>query len=201
MRATTTLWQDFKRQSIQEAVIQLMCREGLGAVTMERVAQEVGIAKGTVYLHYRDKQALLEAVKDSALSPLMERLDDIFGSDLDPLRKLEAYALRYLGYFDERRDLFRILLYEREVTRVSGQRFRGDRYRHLLERCTRVIRDGIEAGLFRDVDPGKAAAMFVESNFAIMNQRLRGGSPTPVEDDAKLISEIFLRGLSKRRSK
>src|ERR1043166_9035759 len=164
MRATTTLWQDFKRQSIQEAVIQLMCREGLGAVTMER-------------------------------------LDQLFASDLDPLRTLEGYSLRYLGYFDERRDLFRILLYEREVTRASGQRFRGDRYRHLLERCTRVVRDGIDAGVFRDVDPGKAAAMFVEANFAIMNQRLRGGSPTPVEDDARLISDIFLRGLIKRRSK
>jgi len=201
MRATTTLWQDFKRQSIQEAVIQLMCREGLGAVTMERVAQEVGIAKGTVYLHYRDKQTLLDAVKDSALTPLMERLDQLFDSDLDPLRKLEGYSLRYLGYFDERRDLFRILLYEREVVRSSGQRFRGDRYRHLVDRCTRVIREGVDGGLFRDVDPGKAAAMFVEANFAIMNQRLRGGGDTPVEDDARLISDIFLRGLMKRRSK
>jgi len=201
MRATTTLWQDFKRQSIQEAVIQLMCREGLDAVTMERVAQEVGIAKGTVYLLYRDKQALLDAVKDSALTPLMERLEELFGSGLDPLRVLEAYSLRYLGYFDERRDLFRILLYERAVTRASGQRFRGDRYRHIVERCTRVIREGIDAGVFRDVDPGKAAAMFVEANFAIMNQRLRGGAATPVEDDARLISDIFLRGLVKRRSK
>ena len=201
MRATTTLWQDFKRQSIQEAVIQLMCREGLDAVTMERVAQEVGIAKGTVYLHYRDKQTLLEAVKDSALTPLIERLDQLFDSDLDPLRKLEAYSLRYLGYFDEHRDLFRILIYEREVTRASGQRFRGDRYRRLVERTARLVRDGIDGGVFRDVDPGKAAAMFVEANFAIMNQRLRGGGDTPVEDDARLISDIFLRGLVKRRSK
>ncbi len=201
MRATTTLWQDFKRQSIQEAVIQLMCREGLGAVTMERVAQEVGIAKGTVYLHYRDKQALLEAVKDAALTPMIERLDALFDSDLDPLRKLEAYSLRYLSYFDERRDLFRILIYEREVTRASGQRFRGDRYRHLVQRSAHVIRDGIESGVFRDVDPGKAAAMFIEANFAIMNQRLVGRGDTPVEDDARLISDIFLRGLVKRRSK
>src|ERR1041385_8164537 len=133
MRATTTLWQDFNRQSIQEAVIQLMCREGLGAVTMERVAQEVGIAKGTVYLHYRDKQALLDAVKDSALTPLMERLDQLFASDLDPLRTLEGYSLRYLGYFDERRDLFRILLYEREVTRASGQRFRSEEHTSELQ--------------------------------------------------------------------
>ena len=63
------------------------------------------------------------------------------------------------------------------------------------------MRDGVDGGVFRDVDPGKAAAMFVEANFAIMNQRLRGGGVTPVEDDARLISDIFLRGLVKRRSK
>lgn len=203
MRTTSTLtserkpslWQDFKRQSIQEAVIHLMCREGLAAVTMERVAQEVGIAKGTVYLHYRDKQELLESVKSSALEPMLERLDQLFDSDLDPLRKLEAYSLRYLGYFDERRELFRILIYEREVTRASGHRFRGDRYRHLVERTARVIRDGISGGVFRDLDADKAAAMFVEANYAIMSQRLRGGGGAPVEDDARLISGIFLRGL------
>ena len=46
------------------------------------------------------------------------------------------------------------------------------------------------------------AAMFVEANFAILNQRLLTDKPAPVEEDAKLISEVFLRGLSteKRRS-
>src|SRR3954464_16093224 len=106
MRATTTLWQDFKRQSIQEAVIQLMCREGVDAVTMERVAQEVGIAKGTVYLHYRDKQELLESVKESALEPLTAKTEEVLKSGIDGGRKLRMYALRYLTYFDENRDLF-----------------------------------------------------------------------------------------------
>src|SRR2546426_5067885 len=114
MRATTTLWQDFKRQSIQEAVIQLMCREGLGAVTMERVAQEVGIAKGTVYLHYRDKQELLDAVKESALAPIMRKVDEVLRGEATPEQKLRACAEKYFAYFDERRDLFRVLIYERE---------------------------------------------------------------------------------------
>src|ERR1700682_77343 len=95
------LWQSYKRQSIQQAVIRLMCREGLKSVTMERVAQEVGIAKGTVYLHYRDKQALLDDVKESSLAPVTAKLDEIFASDSSPERKLQAYSLRYLGYFDE----------------------------------------------------------------------------------------------------
>src|ERR1700688_3503746 len=110
--ADRSLWQSHKRQSIQEAVIRLMCREGLKSVTMERVAQEVGIAKGTVYLHYRDKQDLLDSVKESVLAPLRSKIDEILNSTIAPERKLRAYALRYLTYFDERRDLFRILLYE-----------------------------------------------------------------------------------------
>src|SRR4051794_41465302 len=81
-RKNPNLWQEFKRQSIQEAVIRLMCRDGLKSVTMERVAQEVGIAKGTVYLHYRDKQSLLDAVKESSLDPLSEKLSEVFKSAL-----------------------------------------------------------------------------------------------------------------------
>src|SRR2546421_2888963 len=93
------LWQSFKRQSIQQAVIQLMCREGLPSVTMDRVAQEAGIAKGTIYLHYRDKQELLDDVKDSSLDPMVAKMDEIFQSDAAPDRKLQLYSQRYLAYF------------------------------------------------------------------------------------------------------
>src|SRR5256885_12174604 len=102
-RKAPNLWQEFKRQSIQEAVIRLMCREGLKSVTMERVAQEVGIAKGTVYLHYHDKQELPDSVKDAALSPMIDEMERILRGDLAPERKLQEYSLHYLAYFEERR--------------------------------------------------------------------------------------------------
>jgi len=194
------LWQSFKRQSIQQAVIQLMCREGLESVTMERVAQEAGIAKGTIYLHYRDKQELLDDVKNSSLEPMVAKMEEIFRSDAPADRKLQTYSLRYLNYFDERRDLFRILLYEREVVRVQGSRYQGDRRRRLVEGAARVIGEGVASGVFREIEPEPVAAMFVDSNMAIMNQRLLTESPRPFEDDAQIIADVFLRGL-KRKTK
>ena len=189
------LWQSFKRQSIQQAVIRLMCRDGLKSVTMENVAQEAGIAKGTVYLHYRDKQELLDAVKESSLAPMVEKVDEALRGGGTPERKLQSFSLRYLTYFDEHRDLFRILMYEREVTRVQGSRYQGDRYRHLVQETAKVIREGIRKGNFRDLDAHKVAAMFVESNIAMMHQRLQTAKPVPVEDDAALVADIFLSGL------
>jgi AcrR family transcriptional regulator len=190
------LWELHKRQSIQDAVIRLMCREGLQSVTMERVAQEVGIAKGTVYLHYRDKQQLLDEVKDSALDPLVERIAEVVNAGSPPERTLHAYALRYLTYFDESRDLFRILLYEREATRVTGKRYQTGRYRKLVEFAAGAIREGIRSGDFREVNARLVAAMFVDSIVAIVNQRLLTDKPAAVEDDAALIADIFVRGMA-----
>ncbi len=194
-----TLWQDHKRQSIQEAVIRLLCREGLKSVTMERVAQEVGIAKGTVYLHYRDKQELLEEVKESALAPLTTKIEEILHGDGTADGKLRAYSILYLSYFDEHRDVFRILLYEREVTRVQSSRFQSDRYRRMVQEVARVIREGVRGNVFRDVDPHNVAAMFIESNLALVNQRLLTGKPAAVEDDATLLSDVFIKGLRRKR--
>ena len=191
------LWQSFKRQSIQQAVIQLMCREGLPSVTMDRVAQEAGIAKGTIYLHYKDKQELLDDVKNSSLDPMITRMDEVFASDVSPDRKLQTYSLRYLQYFDERRDLFRILLYEREVVGVQSSRFQGNRYKHLVDQSARAIREGVKKRIFREVDERSIAVMFVEANLAIMNQRLMTDSPRPVEDDARIIADLFLSGLAR----
>ena len=193
-----TPWESYKRQSIQDAVVRLICREGLKSVTMERVAQETGIAKGTVYLHYRDKQELLDSVKESALAPVMRKFDDALRSGT-PDAKLRAVAEGYFSYFEEHRDLFRVLIYEREVIRVHGSRFQSERYRHMVQQAARVINEGIRSGIFRDVDAHNVAAMFIDSMYALMNQRLLSEKPAPVQDDADLIADVFIHGLERKR--
>lgn len=197
--AVRTPWESHKRQAIQDAVIRLICREGLKSVTMERVAQETGIAKGTVYLHYRDKQELLDAVKESALTPMMTSVDEVFHGDGDADQKLRALVARYFEYFDANRDLFRVLIYEREVVRVQGSRYQSDRYRHMVQETARIVTDGIRSGAFREVDAHNVAAMFIESMYALMNQRLRSEKPSPVEVDANLISDLFIHGLERKK--
>jgi len=89
----------------------------------------------------------------------MDKLHEILRGGAAPERKLHAFALHYLTYFDEKRDLFRILLYEREVTRVQGDRYQTDRYKQLVEGVAGVIREGIEddAGLVAEIFTGGLA--------------------------------------------
>jgi len=195
-RINENLWEAHKRQSIQDAVVRVMCREGVSAVTMERVAQEVGIAKGTVYLYYETKEQLLEAVKESSLEPLRQKIEAILSGPGTPEKRLRTVPVRYLSYFDEHRDLFRILLFDRQAP-AHNARYRSSRYRRLVEAMAAVIAEGVGEGAFREVDAMSVAAMFLDSTIALVNQRLAADVPAPVEDDAALVADIFVRGLKR----
>jgi AcrR family transcriptional regulator len=59
-----------KRRRILQAAWRLVLRQGLRAATMEGLAREAGIAKGTLYAQFPDKEAVLGAVIDDMLVEL-----------------------------------------------------------------------------------------------------------------------------------
>jgi len=63
-----------RRQAIIEAALDEFIDRGYAATRLDDVASRAGVAKGTIYLHFRDKQALFEELIRTALVPLIGRL-------------------------------------------------------------------------------------------------------------------------------
>lgn len=63
-----------RRQAIIEAAFETFIERGFAATRLDDVARQAGVAKGTIYLHFRDKQALFEELVRSAIVPLASRL-------------------------------------------------------------------------------------------------------------------------------
>jgi AcrR family transcriptional regulator len=62
-------WRKRKRERPDEIRVAAMIefsRLGAGAVTMEKIASRAGVTKGTLYLYYASKRALLEAARAAA---------------------------------------------------------------------------------------------------------------------------------------
>jgi len=68
---------DARRQSILDAGLAVFAAEGFAAAKLDEVAAKAGIAKGTIYLHFRDKQDLFEQIVRSAIEPVLKHLEDI----------------------------------------------------------------------------------------------------------------------------
>ena len=64
-----------KRRRIIEAAWRLALRNGLRAATMEALAREAGVAKGTLYAHFSDKDAVFDGVVTDLLVELAAAFD------------------------------------------------------------------------------------------------------------------------------
>lgn len=87
-----------KREAILEAARALFFRGGPGAFSVEAVAREAGVSKVTVYAHFGQREALLQAViieqQERLVAALHEPVDDAAGLR----RSLMAFGLELLGF-------------------------------------------------------------------------------------------------------
>jgi len=104
-----------RRAEILAAALALFSERGFAATRIEDVAARAGIAKGTVYLHFPDKEALFTSLASGMASPILERMEAMAAHDDMPGRLVITglYALaqqEILG--TERRHMLRLLMSE-----------------------------------------------------------------------------------------
>jgi AcrR family transcriptional regulator len=66
-----------RRQAIMDAALAVFAAQGFAGTKLDDVAVKAGVAKGTIYLHFRDKQDLFEQMVREAVSPLIARFEAI----------------------------------------------------------------------------------------------------------------------------
>ncbi len=189
----------FTRQGILDAAVGLLTRDGIQGLTMNRMATEAGVAKGTLYVYFSNKEEILDAALDASFDPLVRELSALLDGDLAPDRKLAEFSLCHLQFFDEHRDLIRVLFYDRERMHSEKSHYADKRYQTFVQRVADVLDEGVGQDLFSTLDSMKVSAMFIEANIGVVMQRIHDGISGDVEKDARQITDIFMEGLGRRK--
>lgn len=108
-----------KRQLILAAALEEFSQSGFAAARLDDVARRADVAKGTIYLYFKDKEALFQELLRAQISPVIVMLEALLAGggsqDAVPLRQL---ALRVADLFVEqviatrRKDIVRLILTE-----------------------------------------------------------------------------------------
>lgn len=104
-----------RRAEILTAAFALFAERGFAATRMEDIAVRAGIAKGTVYLHFPDKEALFIELVSGIASPILGEVDALVQNEAIPPRSAVSmfYALFRREVLEtERRHLLRLVLAE-----------------------------------------------------------------------------------------
>ena len=195
--------QEFRIQSIQDATMRVIARKGMAAATMQEIADEAGVAKGTIYLYFRDRDELVEKTFDTAIHHLMSRLDAALDANTGFEEKIRAVMAAKFAFFSENREFFRLYLSLRMPEGTPERQRRQKKtcqpqYRARAEKLVAVLAAAMERGELRRLDPYKLAMFIIEGSTAIILERLTQESPGDEATDVDLIASVILDGVRKR---
>jgi AcrR family transcriptional regulator len=136
-----------RRQAILAAALKEFSARGFAAARLDDVAVAAGIAKGTIYLYFRDKEALFQDLIRSEMSPVVATFETALAVDL-PLRAVAERAVELFVreiYGTSRKDIIRLIISE-------GPRFpqlADFYYREVLSRIIAAVRALLARALAR----------------------------------------------------
>jgi AcrR family transcriptional regulator len=103
------------RDAILAAAGRLFAKVGYSECDMEAIAAKLGVAKGTLYLHFESKEALFSACVDDALARSRDAMSKASDDEPDLLQR-PALAIRaYLAFFDKYPHFVELVLQERAI--------------------------------------------------------------------------------------
>ncbi|MEO0009576.1 MAG: TetR/AcrR family transcriptional regulator [candidate division WOR-3 bacterium] len=189
-----------RKEQILQAAFVTVCRQGYYETRIDDVARRAGVAKGTVYLYFRDKPDLYLGIIRWLLSQAYSILAETAGQPVSARARLsrvfQTWTEKLLPYPGATELIFPEM--NRERCNLN-RRFREQvlpEIRRLLDGIAGIIVQGIEQGEFRPVEPRLAALHFLNafrSGLLLMSRELRIGSAPEQSLD------LFFQGITLKK--
>jgi TetR/AcrR family fatty acid metabolism transcriptional regulator len=186
--------QEFRKSELLSAARIVFSRKGFHDATIDDLAQEAGVAKGTVYLYFKSKQEIyVEALRDG-VAQLIEEMRteaELPGSAADRLRRVLTAKI---AFFDKHRDFFQIL--QSELGHIEKNIAEcKDLYVEQGRIFESILRDGIREGSVQEVNTKKTAFAIADLTRGVAIQRLLGWSKTRLNEEVEFLFSLLWKGI------
>jgi TetR/AcrR family transcriptional regulator len=176
---------------IRVAATKLFALRGYEGVSLQAIADAVGVAKQTLLYHYPSKESLRRAVLNNVFEHWRRTLPAILQAVTSGKRRFTALTEELIRFFSSDRDRARLLARELLDNPVDMQRLMGENLRPWLLLLAEYIREGQKVGLIRaDVDPESYVLHVIllvvanVANLSTVSMSLNASGASPAEMDA-----------------
>jgi TetR/AcrR family fatty acid metabolism transcriptional regulator len=193
------LVREFRVREILDATRRVVAQHGFQGATIDRVAEEAGIAKGTVYLYFPTKEALLKAAVEQGIENFTNQLRAEVAEVKAPMEKLCRLVEASMELSDAQRDFFKTLLLERNFLAASPHHPEAaemlDLYLAYIRLIEEVIEEGVRAGILRSHNTEASAFALNEAMRGCFQQRALGLTTRTAAEDADILLDLFFHGV------
>ncbi len=142
---------EMRRGQILDAARALLFEKGVGAVSMNQIAEAAELSVGTLYLYFKNKEDLFAALQEEGLDKLFDLVQSAGEGVDDPREKVRRMALAYKDFSEKDRKYFEIIDY---FLVSPGVKFPAD-LKSRIDRHGGRILDIVESAIARCLPEGK----------------------------------------------
>jgi AcrR family transcriptional regulator len=166
-RTRTRLAPGIRRASILDAATRLILRSGTAGLTMEDIAGEAGVARGTLYLYFDSIDGIIAALRDHYTHAMTADLEPLLatGGSGSRLSRLDAFIAGLATVLHDHKDLYHALF---SVTSAGEARL-TEAFGALMRR---FIQDGRDAGEFTVPDLDLTTGFLLAGLHAVLTRGL-----------------------------
>jgi outer membrane protein TolC/AcrR family transcriptional regulator len=192
----------FRREALLAAAMSVFGESGFDAATMERIADEAGVAKGTTYLYYPSKERIYDAALSHGFAALDSRTREVIDRAPNFREAISAFMTARAEFFFEHRDFFRMYVaaMARQVTRV---RPRKSEFQAMVEtqtmRLAQAVARAAARGEIRQVDAAATAVAVFDLTRGLVARRMVSTADFDLAEDVAFLSELIWQGLADER--
>ncbi|MDY6940648.1 MAG: helix-turn-helix domain-containing protein [Cyanobacteriota bacterium] len=186
------------RTRILASAQRLFARRGFEGTTTRALAQEAGVAEGTLFRHFDNKKAILiEVATQGWIEILTDLLTEL--SEMGSYKAVAQVMQRRMLHLRENADMLRVCFLEAQFHPELRDRIQAEVIDKMTDVAEAFVQTAMDRGIYRKMNPRLVAnvflGMFMISGFSHQTMLGPEASPAALKEMAEGLADIFLNGI------
>ncbi|MFO7890865.1 MAG: TetR/AcrR family transcriptional regulator [bacterium] len=194
--------QSDRTKTILNAAMKLFSETDFHEVTVDEIAQSVGLSKGTLYLYFKNKEDLFFSIIKAKSNELFTRLENSLKNDLPFEEILQNFIKAHLNFFKENKAYFKIIHSEKcRMTMDDHYRMHDlgiKVFNQFLKHTEKLVQAGKKENSIGNIDTDIAARGLRGILNSFVFQWIFTNEKISIQKETEQIKNLFLYGVSKR---
>jgi len=183
-----------KRLAVAHAAAELIFQQGYNETSISQIAKKVGIGKSTVYDYFSSKDEIILLLLDEPLGEVRDRAKEIEAETGTPVERLTRILEMHLDVLLRDKAFIFKLSFEFQRLPLDVQALHEVKRQEYQELLRSLVKEGIDAGSFRPVDPDLSVKILLSTLSAVILTMRPTGTPLEMLNDGL---NLIFKGLEK----
>ncbi|MBI5572939.1 MAG: TetR/AcrR family transcriptional regulator [Elusimicrobia bacterium] len=190
---------EIKRQKILNSAIQILNRKEYYQCPIDEIAKNAGVAKGTVYLYFKNKEDIYFSVLINLIDKVIDIAENVQKNDLPAKKQLFLLLQRISNFIDTYRHLF---LSIRQEVKPPKEKLHDAFHRkigELIKAISAIIESGVKKKELKSYPGIVLATIFLSLTSVIAHQKIEVGKHKiqQIDISPELLFKIFMEGIER----